>query len=362
MDIIELLFSRRWRFRKFFNDKTHVISWDSASRQMFNVPVCLFNKVSQQDVAGKATFSEVFETVCHKLGSAPSTPDRFSSSLQVHMHVLNCNLLVRCKFSTCLDRIKQVFSFYIVEGDRSPDYIIDCDWKDCEDELFVFRSSDYLPPMKGVRVHPFGSISNNDWGYPQAPLPPLSIGPLNDQFVGLHSAVVKTPGGKGLLIIGESGSGKTSTALELATNYQCSLLSDEFAFIHKRTALVESFAIPIGIIKPGSEKIYYQAETLVTNLCRDAILITHAVLLERRNDAEVSFERIDAYGTLKLFLNNHQDFQCNIDECILTLMGLAGKISAAKFNYSKYEELIQGCSRFLDFCETTENNREHSNV
>jgi hypothetical protein len=355
MNLMELLFFRQWRFHKFYKDRRHVIVSDSIRKEMLNIPYCLFNKLYEHDIAQEATFSEALKTVWYKSDSFKAGVDSDFFPFTANLRLLTCNLLIRCKFSKCLNGIKEMFSAYVVGDDQSPDYIIDCDWKNCRTELFVFRPSEHMPPMKGLRVHVFGSIANNDWSYTQAPLPPLPVGPLKNQFVGLHSGVVKSPSGKGLLIVGLSGSGKTSSCIELTAKYRCSLLSDEFAFIHKRTALVESFAIPLGIAIPGSAKKYYPAESLVTNICHDPVLITHVVFLERCSEAKLSFEKIDAYTSLKYFLSHHQDFECNVDEAIVTLMTLAKKISAVRFKYSKYEELMEGCKKFLDFCEISGN-------
>lgn len=264
----------------------------------------------------------------------------------VTLFLLGSFLHIKCKYRECAEEIKRNFVLNVVDKAWStPDVIIECDWKQASRYLFRTRPNDEPRVLKGVKIISKGEANFQEWVYYDPPLPPYSIYPFKERFVGLHGAAVKTLKGNGLLILGERGSGKTTTSLELSNKYGYNLLTDETIFIHKRSNIVEPF---LRQIKQRQEKndemnhVIMPANEACKNVEMNPIVASQGIFLEHRQNLHKSyFRHISKSEALKYLLKHHIDLGCNMDEAMFTLAYLAHNLSFSIFYYSTYEELLQ---------------------
>lgn len=278
----------------------------------------------------------------------------------VMLFLLGGFILIRCKYKECAEEIKRNFVLNVVEKAWStPDVMITCDWKHAGRYLFRSRPRSEPDILEGVKILSKGKASFQPWSFYDPPIPPYSISPFKERFIGLHGAAVKTPKGNGLLILGKRGSGKTTTSLELSNRYGCHLLTDETILIHKRSNIVEPFLRQIKQRQSENDEIkpvIKPANEACKNVAMSPMLATQAIFLERKQNLFKSYMRnISKAEALKFLLKHHIDLGCNLDEAMFTLAYLANTMRFSIFYYSTHDELLQLSSKViaLDYEELT---------
>ena len=149
------------------------------------------------------------------------------------------------------------------------------------------------------------------------------------------------PDGGALLILGERGGGKTTLAVDLVNYGNYALLTDETAFIHIRTLLVEPFGIPLGFRSSTIEdsKRLVPAIKAVRTIAKRPAWVTQVVILERANISEPRLTVLSAADALRSMLPHHLDASAAQDEALLTLGRLASEAKTYRFTHGGYGHL-----------------------
>lgn len=349
MKIDDFFLVNRYRFYDFKGSEQSIVIWSAERNRLVGISGTMFNLLASRNFNGEKSLQEMFQPVAEK--KPHDKKNGLIYRYSINLQTLGCSILLRCKYKKCFIDFSRFLSNFITAAFCSPDVIIDCDWENFHKSFYVHRSANKSgEPLKGLKVHHSASISANDWSFAAPPFPPIELYPLKDQFVGLHAAMVRTGNEKGLLILGPSGTGKTSSSIELCNNFGCSLLSDDLSYIRKRSLLAEPFCIPIGLRKNGlPKKGIIPASEACRNISDRPVLISHIVVLERWENHETKIEEIGAYETLHILLAHHQDVGCNMDESIVTLLNIASSAKACKLSFPHYDALIKACPDLLGF-------------
>lgn len=257
----------------------------------------------------------------------------------IFLDLLGVHILVDCEYPACAQEIKNHFSQFLSTSWRSPDIIIECKLKQAERKLF--RAVDAETALDDIHIYlPEGYVK--EWLKPSPLLPPYHLAPFKNRFVGLHAAAIDT--GKGALIIAADRThGKTTSAIHLVNFHHCHLLADETTHIYKRSVCVEPFPTAISIFNTqASAKKITPAEDVCKSISKKPTSIRHILFLEKNIQYETChMTDVTAHECLQLLLKHHVDLGCNKDEAMHTLFHLAKNISASKFNYYHYDDLIK---------------------
>jgi hypothetical protein len=281
--------------------------------------------------------------------------------LELKLSLLGAHILVRCKHKTCLDGIALHFSPHITQKDRTPDVIVDCDWEESGRYLFRSRPSEKTGvPLEGVRVHHQGNFSETDWTPVSPPLPPFDLPPFRDRFVGLHAAAVKSPRGRGVLLIGERGSGKSTLSVKLANERGFEFLTDEVVCIHRRTLIVEPFGMAVGLKRdpsdPGMGKLLVAADKLVPKVARAPVQVSHTIFLSPYahggESRPAALEKVAPNAVFRNLLAHHLDVGSSMDESLVTLLNIAENTIGAQLKYQTFEELFRSDELITEFVES----------
>lgn len=269
--------------------------------------------------------------------------------------LLGGTILIRCKHHHCAEEIARFYASVTIDAWCTPDVIVDCDWSELGPYLFRARPEDKPGPLKGVRVHVPGQLYPTEWEFSHPPVPPFAIDPFRQRFLGIHAAAVTTVEGRALLVVGGKSSGKTTVALGMVDQYGCQLLTDETVCIHRRTALVEPFPRPMGVIRRDEEKLEKvptPAHEACRSIAREPAQATHIICLEKLpGTATSSFDELSPAQAFRALTRHQLNTGCCADEAMVTLAQLARRLPTAVFRYCSYNELTRGIGRFLQYAE-----------
>jgi hypothetical protein len=280
------------------------------------------------------------------LDCAGSVPGGFS--YVASFAVLGGHVLVRARHARCLAGIEDHLSAARIEPWTTPDQIVECTWPEAGRYLFRSRSSrpGGVEPLAGVRVFAHGQVEParaveageaGEWPFTDPPLPAFRLSPFRDRFVGLHAAAVALPAG-GVLVAGARGAGKSTVALDLVNHLGGALLTDETVFLHRRTAIVEPYACPVGIWEDGRLKRRAPA-TLACRRVATAPAAIGALVLLRRVPGPAGVKSLGAAEAFQGMLSHHVDVGSSPDEAMITLAMLARQVPAATATWCSYPDL-----------------------
>lgn len=266
---------------------------------------------------------------------------------QTTIQVLGVEILVRCRHRDCLLGIERYFQPHVCPGKRSPDIIVDCELAQADRYLFRARPSEQQgEALAGVHVHLVGSPTDVPWSRLSPPLPPFEEVPLAGRFVGLHAAAVQSCTGYGVLVAGERGAGKTTISRALSQHTGWAFLTDEVACLHRRSILVEPFAIAMGIRDPSqdSSKVPTPASQVVPTIGSMPVPVRHLVLLSRESDLREEgaprLHPISPEDAFRELLTHHLDLGTSMSECMVTLLTLCEQVKAYRLTTSTYDHLL----------------------
>jgi hypothetical protein len=272
-------------------------------------------------------------------GRAMNLAEDSSSATVIPLSLLGVRVDVRCVYKRCADSISSFYSASVVPTlDASPEVIVWCDWKDADRQLFRSRptESDGVP-IEGVAVQTLRS-GRKPWNSSLPPIPALASWPFKDRFVALHAAAVRTVRGDGIIIAGDRGSGKSTTALALSNLLGAELLGDETAFIHCRTTIVEPFPHAVGVWRQG-RKVQVPITELCTRIGHQPVPISQIVFLQHDDDCDGQLRRLTHSDSLRELLPHHRDAGASMGDSMQTLLGLAARVESWLVRYSRREEL-----------------------
>lgn len=252
--------------------------------------------------------------------------------------LLGAHVLVRTSHLRCLAGVSDQFSAAGEDPWTTPDQIVECSWPEAGRYLFRSRPVDEgATPLRGVRVLIPGGGPAADWTGAGPPLPAFRLPPIQGRFAGLHAAAVRLPAG-GVLVAGPRGSGKSTVAVELVNRHEGALLTDETAFLHRRTAIVEPYAGAIGVWEAGRLKQRVPAVDACRSVAREPGEMAALVVLRPGDPAGV--RDLDASGAFREILAHHVDVGAEADEAMTTLAGVAHRLPAASAGWSSYADLL----------------------
>ncbi len=265
----------------------------------------------------------------------------------VSLSLLGARVDVRCAHAACAAAIRAFYSASTVSSpSSSPEVVIWCDWEKPGRNLFRSRPEDCAGiPLEGVFVQTLRS-ARRPWTSPFPPIPPLASWPFKDRFVALHAAMVQNVAGEGVLIAGDRGSGKSTTALGVSERLGAQVFCDETALVHCRTTLVEPFPHSVGVWRNGS-KVQTPITEVCTRIARKAVPVSRMLFL--KPGASVSrVSRRSRSDALRELLTHHRDAGASIGDAMQTLLHLAAQAESWSIEYTDHHELVDLVCSLVD--------------
>lgn len=262
----------------------------------------------------------------------------------VSLRLLGVRVDVHCAYQQCADAIGDFFSASVVEPTLSgPEVVVWCGLKTPGRHMFRARPDDDAgEPLRGVSVQTLRS-SRKEWTSTLPPLPALGVWPFQERFAALHAAAVRTSKGKGVLIAGDRGAGKSTAALSLSGRLGAEMLGDETAFVHCRTSLVEPFPHAVGVWR-NARKVQVPITELGVRICNHAVPVTVLLFLERRAEGVTETSRLSQSDSLRALLPHHRSAGASIGDAMQTLFRLAAEAESWLITYSVPDEMLAAVS------------------
>lgn len=333
----DIFLQRGWRYFRYNDGLVYVL--DPAEGY--------FGAVPEQTLGGAAEQQLFYDTSLRRLASAwptarSSPPASDQDSFEVQLALLGGKVLARFAHARCRDDVARYFSCSTDDTDSSPDVIVECDWKEADRYLFRARPEEFAgTPLGGVRVRARGEAAAVRWLSRHPPLPPLSMAPFKDRFLALHAAVVRDPDGRGIALLGDRNTGKSTCALDLCRRSGYEFLGDETAFVHLRTTVAEPFPQGVGIRTDRGHKTTVPAAELFPRVGRTPTVLNRLVLLAPTHGTANRTERLSPADTLRALLPHQRDASAPLDDAVVTLDRLARETTAIQLSYSDPARLTQ---------------------
>lgn len=268
---------------------------------------------------------------------------------ELPLKLLGGRILIRFRHERCRDQVAQYFSSSHDFSGSTPDVILECDLAESDRYLFRARPSEMEgTPLEGVRVWRMESSMPEAWTSSQPPFPPLAVRPFKNRFIALHAATLRMPDGRGITILGDRNSGKSSSALHLGNRTGFGFLADETTFIHLRSVIAEPFPQSVGVWCGGDAKKQVPAADLLPRVETRAVSIDQLVVLERDTSASVSIQELSSAETFRALLPHHRDASASLDESMVTLDCIARSAIAVRLRYHDRADLIRSLDEIVD--------------
>lgn len=266
----------------------------------------------------------------------------------ISLSLLGVRVDVRCAKQACAERIAAFYSACVVPGmSASPEVLVWCDWDDPSRYLFRSRQDDLEgAPLEGVDVQTLRS-PRQPWTSTLPPLPALASWPFKDRFAALHAATIRTTAGEGIMVAGERGAGKSTSALLLSRRLDAEVLADETSMVHIRTTMVEPFPHAVGVWRDG-RKIQIPMTEACERIGQQPVPINRIVFLRRTNDGLSKVNRLSHSDALKRLLPHQRAAGAPIGDTMQTLLNLAGRVESWEIEYSAYEALGDLVCEFVE--------------
>lgn len=297
-----------------------------------------------------STSPDSLSTLLERLVQSPPeerAPTKADAGTVVSLSLLGVRVDVRCSDPECARAIGAFFSAcHVPAASASPEVVVWCDWADAGRYLFRSRP-DHLEgvPLDGVHVQTLRS-QRQPWTSTLPPIPALASWPFKDRFTALHAAAVCTATGEGVLLAGDRGSGKSTTALVLSRQFGAEVLADETSLVHCRTTMVEPFLHSVGVWREG-RKIQVPITEVCDKIGRHAVSINRLIFLSRRPEGPRVVRRIGQSEALRKLLPHHRDAGASMGDSVQTVLNLVSRSESWSIEYSNHEELGEVVSAVL---------------
>jgi hypothetical protein len=252
---------------------------------------------------------------------------------EITLSILGVSILVSSRQRSCALGIARYFQPLVDIPWRSPDVIIKCELRQVSRYLFRARPISQPSPFQGMSYLIPGQSLYKPWTSPSPPLPPLTLPPFRERFICLHAAVIRSPrSASAILLVGGRGTGKTYLSTKLSRESGYELLSDEMAFIHKRSVIVESFPRAIGTFRHDRRgrllKHMEPANISDLHISNQPGIIKGIVMLMEKESPMIPGHLIPvSHEPLVRHLLSHQiESGTSRDEAITTLFMLANQV------------------------------------
>lgn len=325
---------RGWRYSSLDED---TFFFDERSEYLTRVDPSIAQRLSA------STSPDPLSTLLERLAQSPPsewTPPVADSETVVSLTLLGVRVDVRCTDPECARAIGAFYSAcQVPAGSASPEVVVWCDDR-AGPRRYLFRSRpDGLEgvPLDGVHVQTLRS-QRQQWTSTLPPIPALASWPFKDRFAALHAATIRTAAGEGVLLAGDRGSGKSTTALLLSRRSGAEVLADETSFVHCRTTMVEPFPHAVGVWRDG-RKIQVPITEVCDKVARHAVSLNRMIFLNRRPEGRGRVRRLGQSSALRELLPHHRDAGASIGDTIQTLLYLVSRSRAWSIEYSNHGEL-----------------------
>jgi DNA polymerase III delta prime subunit len=158
--------------------------------------------------------------------------------------------------------------------------------------------------------------------------------------------MVRTAAGEGVLIAGDRGSGKSTTALRVSERLGAQVICDETALIHCRTTLVEPFPHSVGVWRNG-RKVQTPITEVCTRIAREAVPV-HRMLFLKPGAPTSRVSRRSRSDALRELLPHHRAAGASIGDAMQTLLHLAARTDSWSIEYTEHHELVDLVCGLID--------------
>lgn len=164
----------------------------------------------------------------------------------LHLRVLGGAVALTFTHPGCAASARRMFGPMLGEPWSTPDVLVECSSPMLTRSFIRTRIDVDSEFVDAIRVYSAEHPDGINWSRVDPPFPPVNLEPFRNRFVRLHAAAVVAPAGDVLLILGESGLGKTTLSSQLAEEHGYRLLADEDVFLYRRSTVIEPFAMGDG--------------------------------------------------------------------------------------------------------------------
>lgn len=281
--------------------------------------------------------------------------EQIDGNMVIKLALLGIKISVFCRTEECYSGIKMHFHPHCVQDlNRAPDFMIECDWPRADRYLFRARPEpDCHAPLAGVRVRCPGQEKAMEWHGPSPPLPPFTLPPLKNRFVGLHAACVALGSGPAMVLVGPRGSGKTTLSTTLVNEAGGDLLADEVTCIQTRSMVVSPFAMAMGITTIGADgqfaKEAMAADQIVKRIATRAHSVAAGVILNNQGGSAPTLRPLSQREAFRLLLTQHLDLGTDLGECLTTLADLSLEVPFVELTYAGYPQIEHAVMQLASF-------------
>lgn len=260
----------------------------------------------------------------------------------LHVRVLGGAVALVFTHPECAAAARKLFDPMLHKPWSTPDVIIECSWPRLTRSFIRTRVGD-TAGLAGVRVYSSEHAHGMCWTSPDPPFPPVTLEPFRNRFVRRHAAAAIASSGRVLLIVGESGSGKTTLSSRLAEKHGYRLLTDEDAFLYRRSLVVEPFATGDGPwfgaqTVPVTRSLHSRRPDLIAN---DPAPVGALLVLESSNHSPSELAPISDRQAFQTLMASQRPGGSTATEGVMTLAALARSTNAYVMAGGTYETLVR---------------------
>lgn len=259
-----------------------------------------------------------------------------TTNRQVYVHALGCDITLSFAHPDAAVDAEELFRPLIHRPWRSPDFIIEYPAARLERE-FIRTWKLAEPRDEGTRIYSVDHPDGLAWNSLDPPFPPVSLNPMKDRFIRLHGAAAVNPAGHGLLILGESGAGKTTVSGQLIADHGYTLLTDEDVFLWRRSTLVHPYLNAAPPWKHDGARLPYS--DLNGRAATAPAMISRIVVLSPAIPPDV-LEPLSPRQVLRVLMESQRPGGSAPIEGVLTMTGLARAAPSVAVHGGDYKALL----------------------
>lgn len=261
------------------------------------------------------------------------------ASEYVHLSTLGCEITFKFTHPRAADQARQLFGPLLSKPWSTPDFILFCHWHELTKHLIRTRTDGENQALAGFEVYSSEFPDGTPWKSASPPFPPIELVPLAGRFIRLHGAAVSDMSARVLVILGESGFGKTTLSSELCMEHGYRLLADEDVFLYRRSSVVEPFTNgdgPWAAGTNGARALWTRCPELVSS----TPAVVSAILALRPIQDGADMPRETTSGELlRELLHSQRPGGSAHEEGIATLTRLARSTPGFKISGQNYKTL-----------------------
>jgi hypothetical protein len=178
-------------------------------------------------------------------------------------------------------------------------------------------------------------------------LPPFRAEIYFNRFTCLHAAIIGVDTTRGIIICGDRGSGKTTSAIWATRYASCTMLSDEVTLIEHATLTCFGLPIPIGVFDNTMNQKIRMSPDKIMPIHNGAITPVTIVVLSKSKEAALKM----ATNNLEAFewvLPHLRSIGTEIEKDILCLKKLCARVKVYNLMLPQWPELEMELDNYLN--------------